>query len=252
MANHSLTRREALAGLAALVAGCGLKVKTSLRSDMHQEEPAPEEPVKPMPQIKLYQPELGVLLPGGAKLREPSGGSRDYTGKQGSICYGDWCRTGDTLSDYLRTRAQGRAVLLNFMAYWCGPCKKEIPQLNELAKRYENILTVVGLHVYYEHGGDGADLDDVVKKAPKMIEEEGIEFPVKLISVRDVETIFGAVPGDMAKKLPVNVLVDRGRFIRYSTGMLRTREQSRSYLLEERDTIEETCIAIEMVSREGQ
>jgi len=239
-----------LAGLAGLVTSCGLRVKTNLRSDLYQEEQAPVEPVKPTPQFRLYQPERGLLLPVDAKLREPSGGSRDYTGKLESLCFGDWCRTGDTLSDYLKNRAQGKAVLLNFLAYWCNPCKEEIPQLNELAQRYEDDLHVVGLHVYYDLGREG-DIDDIIKKVPGMIDKEGIEFPVKLISVGDVEIIFGAVPGEPLKKLPVNVLVDRAGYIRYSTGMLRAREQSRDYLLEERDTVEETRIAIDMVLRES-
>lgn len=35
------------------------------------------------------------------------------------------------LSDY-----QGRIVVLNFWATWCGPCKEELPHLGEIAQRY--------------------------------------------------------------------------------------------------------------------
>lgn len=37
------------------------------------------------------------------------------------------------LADY-----QGRIVVLNFWATWCGPCKEEIPRLGEIAGQYAN------------------------------------------------------------------------------------------------------------------
>ena len=35
------------------------------------------------------------------------------------------------LSDY-----QGRIVVVNFWATWCGPCKEELPRLGEIAQQY--------------------------------------------------------------------------------------------------------------------
>ena len=35
------------------------------------------------------------------------------------------------LSDY-----QGRIVVVNFWATWCGPCKEELPRLGEMAQQY--------------------------------------------------------------------------------------------------------------------
>ena len=35
------------------------------------------------------------------------------------------------ISDY-----QGRVVVLNFWATWCGPCKEEIPRLGQMARQY--------------------------------------------------------------------------------------------------------------------
>ena len=35
------------------------------------------------------------------------------------------------LSEY-----QGRVVVLNFWATWCGPCKEELPRLSEIAQHY--------------------------------------------------------------------------------------------------------------------
>ena len=43
--------------------------------------------------------------------------------------------------------AGGRPAVLNFWAPWCAPCNEELPQLVELAGRYENEVDFVGLSV---------------------------------------------------------------------------------------------------------
>ncbi|MBB3102259.1 TlpA family protein disulfide reductase [Azomonas macrocytogenes] len=62
---------------------------------------------------------------------------------------------------------EGRWLLINYWAEWCGPCRTEIPQLNELARSHPDIV-VLGVNF------DGLQGEALVKAAQAL----GIEFRV--------------------------------------------------------------------------
>ena len=63
-------------------------------------------------------------------------------------------RAGDNVSlDQLK----GRVVMLNFWASWCGPCRQEMPLLDQMHKRYSALgFTLVGVNVEANTQGRGA------------------------------------------------------------------------------------------------
>ncbi len=79
---------------------------------------------------------------------------------------------------------RGKAVLLNFWATWCGPCKIETPWLVELQNQYgAQGLQVVGIAM------DDSGKDDIAKFAKDM----GMNYPV-LLGQEAVGDAYGGVP----------------------------------------------------------
>src|SRR5579862_7798929 len=79
---------------------------------------------------------------------------------------------------------RGKAVLLNFWATWCGPCKIETPWLVEMQSQYGNQgLQVVGVAM------DDSGKDEISKFAKDM----GVNYPV-LLGKEAVGDAYGGVP----------------------------------------------------------
>jgi thiol-disulfide isomerase/thioredoxin len=98
---------------------------------------------------------------------------------------------------------QGKVVLLNFWATWCGPCRAEIPDLVALQDRYKDRLQIIGLNV-----------DDEEADIKQYVEETGINYPVAMTS-NDVRIQFGGIPA-----LPTSFVLDtEGRVVQKHVGL---------------------------------
>jgi len=83
------------------------------------------------------------------------------------------------LSDF-----RGKAVLLNFWATWCSPCKIEMPWFVELQRKYgADGLQIVGVAM------DDSSKEDIAKFAQEM----GVNYPV-LLGKEAVGDEYGGVP----------------------------------------------------------
>jgi thiol-disulfide isomerase/thioredoxin len=84
-----------------------------------------------------------------------------------------------SLSDY-----KGRAVLVNFWATWCGPCKVEMPWFEEFQKQYAGQgLVILGLT---------ADADAGKDVIAKVAQKSGVTYPI-LLADDKVEGAYGGV-----------------------------------------------------------
>ena len=73
-------------------------------------------------------------------------------------------------------KAPGKVLIINYWAIWCAPCRKEIPELNELASHHKEELMVVGVNF------DGSQ-DELLENE---IQKLGIEFSSLLDDPRNV------------------------------------------------------------------
>jgi thiol-disulfide isomerase/thioredoxin len=100
---------------------------------------------------------------------------------------------------------RGKAVLLNFWATWCGPCKIETPWLVELQNQYGS----QGLQVVGVEAGDD-DKEDIAK----FVKDMGINYPI-LIGKEAVGEAYGGVPA-----LPESFFIGRnGKIVHKIVGL---------------------------------
>lgn len=91
---------------------------------------------------------------------------------------------------------QGKSVLLNFWATWCGPCRKEMPELSQMSELLDPDKAVI-LGVAAD---EQADVAAYVEQLP-------VAYP---IAVGDPDGLFAwsAELGNVVQALPFSVLLD--------------------------------------------
>ncbi|MBW3561809.1 MAG: TlpA family protein disulfide reductase [Actinobacteria bacterium] len=97
--------------------------------------------------------------------------------------------------DLSLTEYRGRVVVLNFWASWCGPCRREQPELNDAAARLED--------------GDVAFLGVAVNDPEANARAHWQEFAVPYPSVVDRDASYAAAFGGISPAaLPTTLIID--------------------------------------------
>jgi peroxiredoxin len=129
----------------------------------------------------------GLLVTGQVNAEITGGAAPDFTLKSHS---GENLR----LSEF-----RGEVVMINFWASWCGPCRQEMPLLEELYSQYQPLgFTILGVNV-----------EEDSSKAKQLLKEIPVNFPVLFDNNSDVSKLYNVVA------MPSTVLVDRDGNIRY-------------------------------------
>ena len=117
-----------------------------------------------------------------------------------------------TLSDY-----RGKVVFLNFWATWCPPCKKEMPDIEDIYKEYgENKEDVIILGVTNPSSDEYPNNSDVRKEAiTSFLEENGYTFPTVFDVTGEVLSSY------YISAFPTTFLIDKDGYIYgYAASML--------------------------------
>lgn len=94
---------------------------------------------------------------------------------------------------------RGEVVMINFWASWCGPCRQEMPILDELYNRYGRAgFTILGVNVE----PDPSDANKILKDIP-------VSFPVLYDTESKVSQLY------KVEAMPSTVLIDRNGNMRY-------------------------------------
>ena len=114
--------------------------------------------------------------------------------------------------------SKGNVVLINFWATWCGPCKRELPDLVALRDEYKDKnIKILGISV----DRDG----DVLNLVHTFAVKANLAYPI-VIDNGDFEQAFGGIRG-----IPTSFFVNRkGEIVKKMIG-LQTKETFQAELL---------------------
>ncbi len=94
---------------------------------------------------------------------------------------------------------QGNVVMINFWASWCGPCRQEMPLLDEFYKKYNKLgFVLLGINV-----------EEDSSKAANYLREIPVSFPILYDNTNSVSKLYNV------DAMPSTVLVDRNGNLRF-------------------------------------
>ena len=102
-------------------------------------------------------------------------------------------------SDVRLSELKGQVVMINFWATWCGPCRQEMPLLQQLQSKYEPLgFTLLGVNVENDSAA-----------AQAWLEGMPVTFPILFDRENQVAERFGV------EGMPSTVFVDRAGNVRH-------------------------------------
>ena len=116
----------------------------------------------------------------------------------------DFTLTAMNDSMYTLSKLEGKVVLINFWATWCGPCRMEIPEFNEMHKSYhEKGLEILGISV-----------SDNKKQLKNFAKSFAVDYPLLYGGAREMNKIMKDYGGVYA--VPSSFLVGKNGAIVWS------------------------------------
>jgi len=86
---------------------------------------------------------------------------------------------------------KGKTVFLNYWATWCPPCRREIPDIVELAKEYGDKVVFIGIALENESSSAAGE-----KLVSAFATKSGINY-VNLVAVGDVQSAVSTLYGEV-------------------------------------------------------
>jgi peroxiredoxin len=94
---------------------------------------------------------------------------------------------------------RGQVVLVNFWASWCGPCRQEMPLLDDIYKKYSKLgFVILGINVEQDSS-----------KAKTYLRDVPVSFPILYDTQNTLSKLYDV------NAMPTTVIVDRNGNVRY-------------------------------------
>ncbi len=155
--------------------------------------------------------ETGIEIEKVELVAAPGLGDLDVSPREGSLApdfvISDFDGARHRLSDF-----RGTPVYVNFWATWCIPCQREIPDMQELADRHKDDLTVISINRAEPLDRAEAFFDNI----EKLNGEPGVSFTVNGLDLDD--TLYNEYRG---LGMPVSVFIDaNGKVVKVFNGLI--------------------------------
>ena len=130
---------------------------------------------------------FATLLGQNAQAAEGQGMAPDFTLKS------------QNGSNVKLSELRGQVVMVNFWASWCGPCRQEMPLLEELYQRYQGMgFSILGVNVEEDSAA-----------AKKMLRDVSVSFPILFDTKNEASRAYDV------SAMPSTFMVDRDGKLRY-------------------------------------
>jgi thiol-disulfide isomerase/thioredoxin len=112
-------------------------------------------------------------------------------------------------------KPNGRPLLINFWATWCGPCREEFPDLVKIGTDYKGKIDVITVSL--------DELSEINGDVPEFLEQMKSESPAYLLKTPDEGAAIGLVSKDWQGGLPFTILFNaQGETIYSKQGKFKT------------------------------
>ena len=105
-------------------------------------------------------------------------------------------------SVYTLSKMNDKVILINFWATWCGPCRMEIPDFNELYEKYSD----KGFEIL------GISISDTKEQLIKFLKAYKIDYPVLYGNQNDMQKILADYGG--VYSVPMSFLIGKNNQIK--------------------------------------
>lgn len=105
-------------------------------------------------------------------------------------------------------KPNGKPLLVNFWATWCGPCREEFPDLVKLDEEFRGKIDFITVSLDF--------VEELNTGVPNFLRETNAQMPTYLLVSKDENALVSSISKDWSGALPFTILYNEKGEITYS------------------------------------